>query len=266
MRLLRYVATFVIGIVIGILAAIAGASFCTNLWPSLNAPAAAPSVADFSGNYLPMPGTARLLKDRYPGVQTSLDFNGDGTCVFTSLPTGRQSSDNATVTEHGTWSIKKIYRKVQVEVLDQAGNPIDGFDLKGQKPPYVINTWNDRYQCSMEFCPDPAHSPATRDYKTLSTTDNVITCIIIFTVLILPFLLPSGSGARAFGYPFALTLAWGGWRMGYFDGVTSNDIPGGGYIVVAGFNALLARGLFAVHVIRSRGRQQKSSQSAPPIS
>jgi hypothetical protein len=60
----------------------------------------------------------------------------------------------------------------------------------------------------------------------------------------LPFCTPLQSGfAKQFGLFYVVGFVWGLWRMLYFDNVTSNDIPGVGYLItpamMGGISALI---------------------------
>jgi hypothetical protein len=147
---------------------------------------------------------------------------------------------------HGKWKIENGQRGISITILDGAGDPIRSFDLKGQKPPYVIETWNEKHLCTIGFCINPLQSPAIAACASLSVTDWIIQGLIAISVLVLPFFLGPGSGIRVFGYPFLIILAWGIWRMLYFDVATNNGVPGGGYLVIAFAYSLVASGIFAV--------------------
>jgi len=232
-----------VGLLISVLLGAVSAIESPLIWPSLNKTIDEPKIEQFCGRYIPMPDTARLLRDDYPGTQTWLEFNRDGSFAFNAMPT---ASGNATEMEHGKWEIENGQRGISITILDGAGDPITSFNLKGQKPPYVLETWNEKHLCTMGFCTNPQQSPAIRAYTSLSITDWVIQGFIAISVLVLPFFLHPGSGSRAFGYPFLIILAWGIWRMFYFDVATNNGVPGGGYLVCAFAYALVASGIFAV--------------------
>ena len=91
----------------------------------------------------------------------------------------------------------------------------------------------------------------------LSTTDYVLQAIGALLVVVYPWFLRSGRGWRAFFVPFLFILAWGIWRIGYFDPGTHNDIPGMGYIVVDFAYSFLALAFYGAsrgihHLLRSR--------------
>jgi len=235
---------------------------CPLIWSSLSYTVHEPKLEDFCGRYVPMPGTARFLSEKYPGIQTWMEFNRDGSFVFNDIPAGSRSGNStATKTESGKWGLKNRSGRVWLTLSD-GGEPLlySGLHLKGQKPPYIIERWT---EFPMEFCTNPQQSPEVRAYETLSITDWAIQGFIALSVLVFPFLLKPESGGRAFGYPFMIIFVWGIWRMAYYDGATHNDIPGIGYFVAAFIYALIARAIFAIRCAVSRWiTMRKDTQSA----
>jgi len=62
--------------------------------------------------------------------------------------------------------------------------------------------------------------------------DYVAQAGLLALMIGLPFCTPRQSGfAKQFGLFCLVGLAWGCWRMAYFDPVTSNDIPGISYLL-----------------------------------
>jgi len=93
----------------------------------------------------------------------------------------------------------------------------------------------------------------------LSISDYVVQGIIALLVLVHPWFLRPGQSLRAFGFPFLAIVAWGIWRMVYFDPATHNDIPGLGYFVVAFPYSFIALLFFAIRcaILRRRSKQNK---------
>ena len=91
----------------------------------------------------------------------------------------------------------------------------------------------------------------------LSTSDYVLQGTGAFLVLVVPWFLRAGRAWFAFLLPFLFILAWGFWRMAYFDPETNTDVPGMGYIVVDFVYSFLALGLYGAnrgirHLVRTR--------------
>jgi hypothetical protein len=222
---------------------------------------AEPKKQDFCGRYVAFPETARLLSDKYPTAQTWLDFNKDGTFEFHDIPSSRLGDgDHATGTEKGTWKFSESPGRI---VSGERG--ILPLEVKGEKPPYLIEMWNFTYRCPMRFCTNPGQSPAVHAYAVLSMMDWVFQGLIAFSILVLPFFLPEGSGGRAVGYPLLIILAWGLWRMAYFDPEMSNDVPGIGYLVAALVYPWVGKAIYAIRwrIRRTRVGEKSTGQPLP---
>ena len=237
----------VISLLIGVLAGVSMALVSDRIWPSLSEPVNKPTPEGFCGTYTPMPGTAEFLIRNYPGVQTRLEFKPDGTALLNAVPDDRQSAgDHATKNEAAKWAIRNRDGRIWLTVSDNEGDSFWPFYIKGQKPPYMIEFWNEKHLYEMRFCAKPQQSAAISAYQALSITDWVIQGLVAATVLALPFLFPRGSASRAFGYPFMIALAWGIWRFEYFDPTTTNDVPGIGYLIIAFIGPILALCIYSI--------------------
>ena len=246
-----------------VIAVVAGGSIaliCPRILPALTRTSAEPKRQDFCGRYIPFPETARLLSEKYPGAQTWLDFKNDGTFAFNDIPRNRPGDgDHATWIETGTWRFSKYPGRI-----DAGEGGILPLELKGERPPYLIELWNFAYRCPMRFCKTPAQSPAVRAYAVLSIMDWVFQGIIACSILVLPFVLPEGAASRALGYPFLAMLAWGFWRMAYFDPVMGNDVPGISYIIIALFYPWVGSVIYAVRQgVQSRRNKKSKLQACP---
>ena len=262
-RCLRFLLKIVLGLSFLVLSGYFSIVVCPLIWPSLSNTVHEPKSEDFCGRYIPMPDTANYLKKKYPDAQAWMDFNQDGTFVFNDIPTrSSKESGNETETKNGKWTFRANGRRVII-VLSENEEPFlySGLHIKGRNPPYIIEDWRD---FSMEFCTNPQQSHAVREYKSLSITDFAIQGVFVLSVFVLPFFLRPGSGLRSFGFPFLIIFAWGFWRLAYFDSTTHNDIPGMGYIVCAFGYALIARGIFGMRCIISRGRSKHRDRQTPP--
>ena len=227
--------------------AVAAAAFvvfaCRIAWPSLDRTTSVPSTRDFCGRYVPFPDTARALERNYPGSQTWLDYKPDGSFEFHGIPTSR-TGETGLVNDHGTWKLGDGSGAFSLTDLGTRG--FSFVDLLGQKPPYAIELWDFQHNSPMRFCINPNQSPLVAAYKAVSVTDWLFQGVIAFSILILPILLPKGAHFRSVGYPFLVIVAWGLWRMAYFDPVMDNDVPGVGYIIAALAYPWIARVIYAV--------------------
>lgn len=217
---------------------------CPRIWPSLSRTVQAPNTESLCGRYVPLPATERFLSEKYAGGDSFIEINSDKSFVL-NIPTG---SETEIKSERGLWQISERH-PCYLNLATNEENTIQPWRtlrLEGQKPPYVIEVWNNEHEYAMEFCSDPKNSEAVRALAQVSAVDWMFLGIMGASVLVLPFFLPLGSGKRAFKYPFLIIFVWGIWRMGYFDIATNNDIPGMGYIACAFFYSFLAWGLFAI--------------------
>ena len=78
----------------------------------------------------------------------------------------------------------------------------------------------------------------------VGTCDYIAQAGLLLLMFTLPFCTPRRSGfAKQFGLFYLVGFLWGLWRMFYFDNVTSNDIPGIGYLIapamMGGISALI---------------------------
>ena len=218
---------------------------CPLIFPSLNGPVHLPTINELSGNYLPLPGTSQRLQKQFPSTETWLNIRNDGSFTCHDLPT---KTGETTINAHGSWTISK-HRPFKVSlsgINDQGQYYGTAFNIKGQSPPFLIETWHDPFLCALEFTTDWQRSPARLAYTMLSMTDFGFQVFFGFVVLVFPWFLSPRSKGRAFGYPFIVIFTWGLWRMAYYDPTTNNDIPGIGYIVVAFVYSFVASFLFAV--------------------
>lgn len=226
--------------------------------PSVTFTTSEPKMEEFCGRYLPLPDTARFLSKHYPGAQTWLDFKQDGSFEWNALP-DNGAGDHATRSEHGT--TKFGFFSHGVYLMNSNGEALSVV-LKGQKPPYLLEVWNEKYHGAMQFSTDPA--PAIRAYAIVSTVDWVFQGLMAGSIFVLPFLLPKRSRIPVFGYPFLLMILWGSWRIDYYDMVTSNDIPGMGYIVSAFIYPCVAVAIFSIRrTIANRRQNRMAPQQVP---
>ena len=217
----------------------------SSIWQSLSATIHEPKVEDFCGRYFPMEGTASFLNKKYPSTQTWLEFKRDGRFVINDSPFGsRSGNDESIKMEYGKWEFKSGPGRVMLMGYNPQGEFTANFKLIGQKPPYIVERWNDSFP--MQFCTNPQQSPAVRAYTQVSITDLVLQAVVLLSIFVLPFILRPGAGGRAFGYPFMIAFFWGAWRMAFYDPITHNDIVGVVYLLNPFFYALIARVIFAV--------------------
>lgn len=225
--------------------------------PSVTFTTSEPKMEEFYGRYLPLPDTARFLSKHYPGAQTWLDFKQDGSFEWNALP-DNGAGDHATWSMHGTWKFG-AFRRIRLLNSNEQALPVD---LKGQKPPYLLEVWDEKDHGVMQFSTDPA--PAIRAYAIVSTVDWIFQGLMAGSIFVLPFLLPKRSRIPVFGYPFLLMILWGSWRIDYYDMVTSDDIPGMGYIVIAFIYPCVAVAIFSIRrTITNRRQNRMAPQQVP---
>ena len=91
---------------------------------------------------------------------------------------------------------------------------------------------------------------------------------IVALMTILPFLNHPESGFRnQLILIWSIGLAWGIWRISYFDVVTENDVPGMGYIVSAFMFGAVSAVIFSIRKWMYQRKQDEAiSRQAEPMS
>jgi glucose dehydrogenase len=83
--------------------------------------------------------------------------------------------------------------------------------------------------------------------SSIGACDYIVQAGMVLLTLVLPFCacLESKFGWQA-AQIFFTTFVWGIWRIGYFDPVTRNDVPGFGYVIMSFTLTLIAAAIFVI--------------------
>lgn len=93
----------------------------------------------------------------------------------------------------------------------------------------------------------------------MGACDYIAQAGLLLLMFALPFCTPLQSRfARKFTLFYVVGLLWGIWRMFYFDCVTTNDIPGGGYLILPAIMGGLSAIIFFF-------RKRLANGACPPI-
>ena len=84
--------------------------------------------------------------------------------------------------------------------------------------------------------------------------DYIAQAGLLLLMLALPLCTrPQLGFAKHFGLFYVVEFVWGLWRMFYFDNVTSNDIPGVGYLIAPAMMGGISALIFAFRKRLARG-------------
>lgn len=90
--------------------------------------------------------------------------------------------------------------------------------------------------------------------------DHVSQAGLLLLAVLPPRFTPAQSGPRNhFSLVFLTTLAWGVWRLFYFDPLTGNDVPGIGYLVLPFIMVGISALAIVVWACLAGRRSQKSA-------
>lgn len=84
--------------------------------------------------------------------------------------------------------------------------------------------------------------------------DLVLQGAVLFCAFVMPFLISVKRVRLGYIFPFLSAFAWGTWRIGLFDPLLKNDVPGIGYVIAA-----IGYGMIGAILFRVRRRAVKGS-------
>jgi hypothetical protein len=256
-RLVRWcskLVSFILYFVLAILAGSVGVKFSYWMWPMIERAKVQPKAEDFCGRYYLFLDS--FWEDWEP--DSWIDFQRDGTCVLHRVFSGREDVESET----GRW---EFGGRVSVEITSGSGGRVRGYQLMGERAPYTLESWDEKSLHAERLFKDPKNSPVAHELRQVSTTDYVIQIVMLFCVFVLPLVQPIVSARIAVNTTFVVTLAWGIWRLVFFDSVTGNDVVGGAYLMQALIFPLIARGVYGARSAIWKWWKGRAGVSAPSV-